>query len=536
MRGVYLLLIFILFSFASNLTEKYELYRRFLDTKDVNLGRKLLKLYPDAPFKDELTFRLVKLTYRKNPREARKLLRSINLNKIPPSREKEVIKLWKKLRLGLKPLVLVYPEKFTKYLTKYRFSAEEREKIARRLFYRKKYEYVLKLSKNCYFLGVSYYKLGNLLKAEKILKRCNNEKAKRYLLFVYLRKGLFLKAENFVREVDDPYLYYLLGREYLQDEKFLKAKEFLSESTYPEAKFYLGLIYFIERKFNSAKKSFQEYLPSKDINKAKKAFWLFKTNLALRKLDEAIKNLLEASEYKNFYGAIAKLYLNKPVYQYVVKTSIGKPRLFFQLKEINELGFPYYMRVEAFRNINDITAGDILLLKNYDPYLSIRLAVNKFGVESNIYKLVAYPTPYRSIVKSVSRTFGVSEALIYAVMRQESLFNTYAVSPSGAMGLMQLMEFTAKWKAKRLGIELEDVFDVYTNITLGTAYLKYLLDYWDGDIVRSIASYNAGPGAVSKWKYYGDDFLFIELIPYRETRRYVKKVLYNYYVYKHLLK
>ena len=536
MRGVFLFLTFLAFSFAQNIVEKYELYRMFLDTKDVILGKKILEKYPNAPFKNELILYLVELTYRRNPQEAKKLLKQLDLKHIPPSKQKEVIRIWKRLRLPQKPLVLAYPEKFLSYINRYNFTQEQKEKIARRLFYRKKYKYVIKLSKDCYYVGVSYYRLGNLAKAEKILKNCDKSKAKRYLLFLYLRKGEFFKAEQFVKETGDPYLYFLLGREYLERENLLKAKTFLAHSTYPESKFYLGLIHYIEQNFKEAKKNFERYEPLKDIDRAKRAFWLFKTNLALKRPEEALLNLLEASRYENFYSAVAKLYLNRKVYVSAVKTSVEKPNLFFQLKEISEMGFPYYMRIEAFRNKEDITSGDILLLKDYDPYLSIRLAVNKFGVDSYIYRLVAYPTPFRRIVKQVSRRFNVSESLIYAVMRQESLFNVYAVSPSGAMGLMQLMDFTAKWKAKRLGINARDVFDIYTNITLGTAYLRYLLDYWEGDLVRAIASYNAGPGAVSRWKDYGDDYIFIELIPYRETRRYVKKVLYNYYVYQELLK
>ncbi len=536
MRGLLLLLIFFAFAFSQNIVEKYELYRMFLDSKDVVLGKKILEKYPNAPFKNELILYLVELTYRKNPKEAKNLLKQLDLKKIPPSKQKEVIRIWNRLRLPRKPLVLAYPEKFLSYLDRYSFTQEEKEQMARRLFYRKKYKYVIKLSKNCYYVGVSYYRLGNFERAEEILKRCDKNKAKRYLLFLYLRKGKFLKAEQFVRDMDDPYLYFLLGREYLERDNLLKAKTFLSQSAYPEAKFYLGLIHYIEQDFEEAKENFEAYTPTKDINRAKKAFWLFKTNIALNNSEEALLNLLEASEYENFYSAVAKLYLNRKVYVPIVKTSLEKPNLFFQLKEISEIGFPYYMRIEAFRNKEEITSGDILLLKDYDPYLSIRLAVNKFGVDSDVYKLVAYPTPFRRIVKQISDRFNVSEPLIYAVMRQESLFNVYAVSPSGAMGLMQLMDFTAKWKAKRLGINAKDVFDVYTNITLGTAYLRYLLDYWEGDLVRAVASYNAGPGAVSKWKDYGDDYIFIELIPYRETRRYVKKVLYNYYVYRELLK
>ena len=536
MRGALFLLIFVALSFAQNLVEKYELYRKFLDTKDVFLGKRLLERYPDAPFRNELILRLAELTYKENPQEARKLLEQIDLEKLPPSRQKKVLELWDKLGLPKKPLVLAYPERFISYINTYSFSPEEREKIARKLFNKKKYEYVVRLSQNCYYLGVSYYKLGNFEEAERILRNCNQDEAKKYLLFLYFKKGEPLKAEEYARELQDPYLYYLLGREYLDREDFSKAKAFLSLSTYPEAPFFLGILYYIEKDFEKAKESFEKYAPSTDLDRAKKAFWLFKTNLALKKTEEALQNLSEASKYENFYGAVARLYLGEKVYNPVVKTSIEKPNLFFQLKRISELGFPYYMRIEAFRNMDEITSGDLLLLKDYDTYLTIRLSARKYGVSSDIYKLVAYPTPFREVVRQASQKFNVSEALIYAVMRQESLFDVYAVSRSGAMGLMQLMDFTAKWKAERLGMSVKDLFDVETNITLGTAYLRFLLDYWNGNLAKAVASYNAGQGAVSRWKDYGDDYIFIELIPYRETRDYVKKVLYNYYVYNEILK
>ena len=535
MRGIVFFFTLIVFAFSQNIVEKYKLYRIFLDTRDIALGEKLLKNYPDAPFKNELILYIVRSTYKENPQKAKKLLKQLNLKRVPPSLRKEVIRIWKSLRLNIKPLVVAYPERFLSYLKVYKFSKSKRERIAKRLFYMRKYRYVVDLSTDCYLVGVSYYKLGKFDTAEKILERCNKDKAKKYLLFLYVKKGQFLKAERFAEKVNDPYIYYLLGREYLQRENFLKAKIFLSRSTYPEAKFYLGLVHYIEQNFKEAKKSFESYFPLKESDRAKKLFWLFKTNLSLGKSDEALSKLTEASKYDNFYGAVARLYLNRNVYVPVVKISVERPNLFFQLKEVSELGFPYYMRIEAFRNMEDITSGDILLLKDYDPYLSIRLAVKKYGVGSDLYKIVAYPTPFRGLVKQASERFNISEALIYAVMRQESLFNVYAVSPAGAKGLMQLMSFTAKWKAKRLGMSVEDIFDVYTNITLGTAYLKHLLDYWDGNLVKAIASYNAGPKAVSRWKDYGDDYLFIELIPYKETRKYVKRVLYNYYVYQDIL-
>ncbi|MGC8852745.1 MAG: lytic transglycosylase domain-containing protein, partial [Hydrogenobacter sp.] len=111
-----------------------------------------------------------------------------------------------------------------------------------------------------------------------------------------------------------------------------------------------------------------------------------------------------------------------------------------------------------------------------------------------------------------------------------------AVSVSGAKGLMQIIDSTAKWLYKHTGIEPKSIFDPETNIMLGTAYLRHLYDTWNGDLVKVLASYNAGPHRVKSWTDYSDPYLFIENIPFKETREYVTRVLYNYYVYAELLK
>ncbi len=97
------------------------------------------------------------------------------------------------------------------------------------------------------------------------------------------------------------------------------------------------------------------------------------------------------------------------------------------------------------------------------------------------------------------------------------------------------MDFTARWISERIGYKYSDVFEPRTNILLGTAYLSFLMDFWDGGLVRVVASYNAGQGAVSRWHEYDDEYLFIETIPYNETRKYVRKVLWFYYVYREIL-
>jgi hypothetical protein len=108
---------------------------------------------------------------------------------------------------------------------------------------------------------------------------------------------------------------------------------------------------------------------------------------------------------------------------------------------------------------------------------------------------------------------GVDPRFIHAVINQESRYDSKAVSAAGAQGLMQMMPATAK----RFG--LKDPFDPTANVEAGTKYLKWLLERFDGDVSLALAGYNAGEGAVDKYK---------GVPPYSETQNYVKKIVSNY--------
>ena len=123
------------------------------------------------------------------------------------------------------------------------------------------------------------------------------------------------------------------------------------------------------------------------------------------------------------------------------------------------------------------------------------------------------PARFSPMVEDAARAHGVDPRLIAAVARRESAWNENAVSHVGAGGLMQLMPATARF----LGVT--DVFDARQNIFGGTRYLRTLLDAFDGDLDLTLAAYNAGPGAVQKYK---------GIPPYRETRAYVKAVRATY--------
>jgi len=135
----------------------------------------------------------------------------------------------------------------------------------------------------------------------------------------------------------------------------------------------------------------------------------------------------------------------------------------------------------------------------------------------------------------------VDKALIFAHALQESRFKTDAISSAGARGVMQLMPGTAQMVARHLGrtIDPAALFQPAMSIDLGQAYLRELADNsgTGGLLPKVIAAYNAGPGSVANWNARGrnldDPLLFIESIPFVETRAYVAIVLRNYWMYQH---
>lgn len=152
-----------------------------------------------------------------------------------------------------------------------------------------------------------------------------------------------------------------------------------------------------------------------------------------------------------------------------------------------------------------------------------------------------FPLLYRDIVDASARDYAIDPSWIYGVMRQESAFVVDARSPAGALGLMQLMPHVGRATAKRLRFKLAGeagLLEVQTNLRLGAAFLKNMLRRYDGHQALATAAYNAGPSRVKAWlpaegMMEGD--IWIETIPFEETRAYVKNVLAFSVVYDYRL-
>ena len=147
-----------------------------------------------------------------------------------------------------------------------------------------------------------------------------------------------------------------------------------------------------------------------------------------------------------------------------------------------------------------------------------------------------FPTPFKDDVLTRSKNIQLDPAYVYGLIRQESRFILDARSSVGASGLMQVMPATARWTAKKIGLKnfhTEQLNQRETNIAIGTAYLKLVLDNFQGSMPLAAAAYNAGPSRSRKWRNGPvlEGAIWAECVPFTETRDYVKKVLANTTLY-----
>lgn len=178
----------------------------------------------------------------------------------------------------------------------------------------------------------------------------------------------------------------------------------------------------------------------------------------------------------------------------------------------------------------------VRLLHSQDKFItSFKVFQESLGANSLSlnYRLIKYifPLGYMNVIEKNSN--NLDPLIVISLIRQESAFNPLATSRVGAKGLMQLMPATAKRFNRK--IRLNHLSDPNVNVSLGTKYLKLLLTRFDGNLIYTLASYNAGENRIDRWKkeiFRNDDPLAtIESIPFEETRNYVKLIYRNKFFY-----
>tara|TARA_R110002072_G_scaffold25147_2_gene84573 strand:- start:593 stop:2569 length:1977 start_codon:yes stop_codon:yes gene_type:complete len=286
------------------------------------------------------------------------------------------------------------------------------------------------------------------------------------------------------------------------------------------------------------------------ISKARAAYWAGRAAEAGGDQAAAAKAFSAASQFgTTYYGQLAAARSSASV---VLSSSRVVPskaeRARFERDErvravrlLSQVGARDHLRPFMYKLLNEAKTPPRQVLT---AELANQIGRREFAVRAG-RKAYRTGSPLPEIAYPVIRMTGnhPEQALLHAIVRQESNFDTAAVSHAGARGLMQLMPGTAKSVAKRLRVRYSPrklTRDPVYNVRLGQAYLGQMINRFDGSYILAIASYNAGPSAAKRWvRQFGDprepgvDVIdWIESIPYRETRNYVQRVIENLQVYR----
>ncbi|MBK8161411.1 MAG: lytic transglycosylase domain-containing protein [Rhodospirillaceae bacterium] len=309
-----------------------------------------------------------------------------------------------------------------------------------------------------------------------------------------------------------------------------------------------GLESWRAKQYEQAAKQFEKAAIRTDSSgwdRSAAAYWASRAHVRAKHPDKVSHWLKVAAEFpRTFYGQLATRALGlEPQFDWRVPTLTGSHGTQLMTSRIGKRALGLLQIGQT-----DLAEKELLILQSEaGPEISDALiAISQaYRLPSLALKIGAwrqlkggarmdaalYPLPSWK----PSNGFTVDQALLFAVMRQESGFNPNAVSGAGALGLMQLMPGTAKAIGAPTGMRLKDPL---TSLAYGQKYIQRLLEdpAVKGDLFMMAAAYNAGPGNLAKWKKSirgsEDPLLFIESMPSRETRNFVERVIGAYWVYQ----
>ena len=337
----------------------------------------------------------------------------------------------------------------------------------------------------------------------------------------------------------------------LGDKSFIKAP-------YIEGLWIKGLAHYRKKEFKRSSKSFLilSKVSKNTWLKAAGAYWSFISSSKMQNQKDIMRASIEALEVAcsvpyNLYSLLSCFVINKPI-------DINKGEEFYKLNEnYNEFSSTKFgQRIKALLEIDETSIAEFELsraqkisnhafkkiilgfaMNNDLSSLQIKTTKTLFGENADINLL--YPSPKWMDNLNIN---NLDKNIVMGVVRQESQFSAFAKSGKSAYGLMQVLPSTAKMMDRKKNFigNRRLLFDPSINVDVGTKYIKSLLSikYIKGDLLKTLISYNAGPGNFSKWSkkitYNDDSFLLIESIPSRETRLFVERVLSNIIIYEYL--
>ena len=295
-----------------------------------------------------------------------------------------------------------------------------------------------------------------------------------------------------------------------------------------------------DQEWKSLAKSIKE-LPAGEQQEPKWQYWLARAMQKLGDKTQSQKLFQEIAKQTNYYGFLAAdrigadysfnlepLIRNDQEIAEIAKLpGIQRARELYLVEQGDEARREW---IVATRNFNSEQLHQATLLAHdwgwhYNAIMTVAQTAHRSDYD------VRFPTPFREAVFNNASSNGISPSLIYGIARRESAFRPNARSSVGALGLMQLMPGTARLESRLLGRQrptYSEILDEKNNILLGSSYVTRMLERFGGNHALAMAAYNAGPRRVDSWIPKSEPVpsdLWIDTLPFKETREYVRAVL-----------
>jgi soluble lytic murein transglycosylase len=299
-------------------------------------------------------------------------------------------------------------------------------------------------------------------------------------------------------------------------------------------------------------------LPKKEKKSLRWRYWLARALEQIGKTTQARRIYKSLATERDYYGFLAadRIKAKYQMQHHPVKfTDADKARLMknpslagaYEFYKISKLSDKPKMVLNARREwkyaIKHLKARQqkiaTVLASRWGWYDQAIITSAKIGYYDDLD--VRFPLAFYRQLKIGARIQAIDLAWVYGIIRQESIFRTGANSRVGARGLMQLMPATARLVARKIGLQLRStaqLTDIQTNISLGTSYLQQMLEKFNGNHMLATAAYNAGPNRAERWlsgKSCMPADLWVAMIPFDETRNYVRRVLFYTRIYEYRL-
>lgn len=280
-------------------------------------------------------------------------------------------------------------------------------------------------------------------------------------------------------------------------------------------------------------------------------YWLARSYQMLGNQNHAKKIYKKLIEERHFYAILSAIQIE---YDYKPKDE-AKEINFNQFKKVTnhpgiiratklfQFAYYSYARIEWNYALNQLNQEQKYLAAIYAYQIGwYEKAIHASIASKHLDDLsIRFPLAHEKLVINVANQYQQDPAIIFAIMRQESAFMHDAKSAVGALGMMQLMPATARESADKYQIPYQNEYDllnVQTNLKIGNAHFNEVLQKYDNNLVYALAAYNAGSRHVSKWLKGAQNEatdIWIETIPFKETRNYVKNILTYYVIYQYQL-